>query len=469
MAITRREFVTRLGAVAAAVGISQSQLSQLAQAWAHDTALGGMNTLGPAKPKVIWIHGAECTGCSTSLLGIFENLEGKALANPALSAITVHAALNSIVGPDTTTTGTTQLVGKVTDDVTPAGTGKHGHTTLLSAGLKDGSLATPGDGAGGLDPANSVNIADVVIDFISLEYHETVMGMGGDLAHDWLRDRMSASAEQLGPFVLVVEGAMQPMPVGDTGTPWCVVADDDAGNDDLQPAEVVANLAPKATAIIPIGQCACFGGYPACIPPVTGEAWTAAYGGKQTSAMGVYDFLKNEVGGTSHQKVINVPGCPTNPWWFILTVVLWMYDVVQGPGAATPGDGPLGIVKQNLSLNPAALDGAQRLNYVYGSSVHGPKCPRYFYYTGGIFAQQPGDPGCLLQLGCKGTTTNSLCSVHGWNNQQVENPDTWDDGVAAITTSFGKKANGFCTAAGHPCMGCTEKGYPDVNLPFVKL
>ena len=33
-----------------------------------------------------------------------------------------------------------------------------------------------------------VNIADVVIDVIDLQYHETVMGMGGDLAAKWLND-----------------------------------------------------------------------------------------------------------------------------------------------------------------------------------------------------------------------------------------------------------------------------------------
>ena len=78
MAITRRQFVTRLGALAAAVGMSQAEVSKLAESFAYSTAgtnLGG--TLG--KPRVVWIHGAECTGCSTSLLGIFENTGGIAV------------------------------------------------------------------------------------------------------------------------------------------------------------------------------------------------------------------------------------------------------------------------------------------------------------------------------------------------------------------------------------------------------
>jgi hypothetical protein len=31
------------------------------------------------------------------------------------------------------------------------------------------------------------------------------------------------------------------------------------------------------------------------------------------------------------------------------------------------------------------------------------------------------------------------------------------------------KIGGFCMTAGAPCMGCTEKGYPDAFSPFVKL
>ena len=79
MAITRRQFVTRLGALAAAAGFSQSQASPRSWRRLRTTplALAYQGTFG--KPRVVWIHGAECTGCSTSLLGIFENLTGEAI------------------------------------------------------------------------------------------------------------------------------------------------------------------------------------------------------------------------------------------------------------------------------------------------------------------------------------------------------------------------------------------------------
>ncbi len=73
----------------------------------------------------------------------------------------------------------------------------------------------------------------------------------------------------------------------------------------------------------------------------------------------------------------------------------------------------------------------------------------------------PGAPGCLQKLGCKGIGTKSLCGIHGWNNQQPENPGS----LASLNGGYG----GHCTKAGHPCMACTEKGYPDSFVPFVKL
>jgi hydrogenase small subunit len=433
MAITRRQFVTRLGALAATVGLSQGDLSQITQAFAHDSIApywqGGFD-----KPQVIWIHGAECTGCSTSLLSLFENATEKALADPA-STVTLAGALTGIAGtlPGAIAAGTT-----------------HGHRTLNTAGFDFDKAANAGTD-------NVVNVADVLIDFIALEYHETVMGPGGDLAYKWLADRM---ASQSRPFVLVVEGAVQPRSGNTDAMSWCSIAASDA-EVEIEFEDAVWQLSQKATAIISIGQCACYGGYPGCKSPV--YSWSSDFGGKQTTAMGVHEFLAGKSGG--HQnKVIAVPGCPTNPWWFVLTTVLWMYDVIQGPLKKTGAvNGPLGIVKSDLSLNAAALDGGWRLNAVYGSPVHGPGCPRYNDYTAGVLATKPGDPGCLKLLGCKGVTTNSLCAVHGWNGQQPLNPSTWDQGVS---TAYAK--GGFCPAAGAPCMGCTEKGYPDVDVPFVR-
>ncbi len=468
MAITRRQFVTRLGALATAMGLGQGDISRITEAFAHDS-VGFWNTSGFDKPQVIWVHGAECTGCSTSLLSLFENVEAPVLADPN-NPLTVAGALTGI-------TGTGKLAGAIN------ATGTHGHRTLNTAGFDFDSVAND-------DTANIMTIQDVLIDFISLDYHETVMGMGGDLAYQFLEDRSNPLNEGLGlfnpvgaatfgrPFVLVVEGAVQPRPAGEdavTAAPYCAIGMSDDAAHENEMADMVKLLSKNASAVIAIGQCASFGGYPACKSPSVTDL-DHMVEGKQTTASGVYDYLASLTGADAgnEAKVINVPGCPANPWWFILTTVLWMYDVVNGPlkAGATPAttDGPLHIVKADTSLDATALDGGRRLNMVYGSPVHGPACPRYNDYTAGKMALNPGDSGCLELLGCKGKTTNSLCSVHGWNSQQpglredaAGNELAWDEDVAN-TQPYG----GFCPAAGHPCMGCTEKGYPDVNVPFVR-
>lgn len=450
MAITRRQFVTRMGALTAAAGLGQAEVSKLVSALAYNgtapypsgSNLGG--TLG--KPRVVWIHGAECTGCSTSLLGIFENAGGEAVVGTGIETGTA-AGMAGILP--------TQLGG--------------GNFTLHATGYN-----VEGEDA-------AINIADVVVDVIDLQYHETVMGMGGDLAAQWLEDFRNYDPTLFGPnpgdapFVLVVEGALQDHLGGgawgdtsDTSVPWCSIGMSADGTIEHDMAETVVDLATKSTcvAVIPIGQCATFGGYPGCKPPIT--AATAGFDPSQaqTGAMGTYDYLVAHGHDAAADKVVNVPGCPTNPWWFTLTVVLYLVDLVNGPLAAT--DGPLGIVNQDLSFNAAAIDGDRRLKMVYGTPIHGPYCPRYRDYVKGIFAAQPGDPGCLQKIGCKGPATNSLCGMHGWNNQQPQNPDDWNYGTATVNLApNGQKTGGHCTCAGHPCMACTEKGYPDSFVPFI--
>ena len=94
MAITRRQFVTRLGALAAAAGFSQVEASKIMDAVAYQPPDYG-GSFG--KPRVVWLHGAECTGCSTSLLGIFENTAADVFSNPLSPTMTTATA--AVDGP----------------------------------------------------------------------------------------------------------------------------------------------------------------------------------------------------------------------------------------------------------------------------------------------------------------------------------------------------------------------------------
>jgi len=438
------------------MGMSQLDLAKVSEAFAHDSAWAGQPWT--TKPKVVWVHGAECTGCSVSLLSLFENATGKAIEG---TGVTTVAALDLAVGGDGS--GAHVLGSDPYGDATHP----YGHRTISKTGSVTGSDFNAAANAG--DPY-IVDIADVLIDFIDLQYHETIMGMGSDLAYKWLKDSMDTPGAA---FVLIVEGAIQPKELGgywnETGAvPWCSIGVDgtpDAVNPhELSFDDVVYELAIQAEcqAVIPIGQCACFGGYPGCVSPVLGEG--------QTGAMGAYEFL--ELRGTAAKdKVIAVPGCPTNPWWFILTVVAWLVDFTNGPGlvgpaplfTSTPQDGPLHILMANNTINPAAVDSQRRLKIVYGQTLHGAFCTRYQAFLNKDFAEKSGDPGCLQLIGCKGMQTMTLCASHGWNGQQPTNNATWDYGVQAVNGIKG----GNCVAGGAPCMGCTEAGYPDSFLPFI--
>ncbi|MDP2181597.1 MAG: twin-arginine translocation signal domain-containing protein [Actinomycetota bacterium] len=435
MAITRRQFVTRLSALAAAAGLGQSDLSQVTQAFAHWNAA---DASGLVKPKVIWVHGAECTGCSTSALGLLEDYRAEAVPGTGIStaaALTAIAVNASMADPDTT------LTGGVLDD-------PHGHRTLDKYGLA-------------LDGTTSVTIADVLIDFIDLKYHETIMGMGGDLAAKYLWNEYNNDGTD---FILVVEGAVQPSDQGgywgeDGSVPWCSIAATDTGHE-LAFDEVVETLATRSEclATLALGQCATYGGYPGCVGSGLVKQ-SDSDSMSQTGALGVYDFLKDVVGG-GYEKVVNVPGCPVNPWWFVLTVVLFLHDLATSSGGALIG-----------------TDTSGRLSNVYSHQLHGRYCPWYADYALRDFAAFPGDDGCMKEIGCKGLYTMTTCGIHGWNGMQGTNAKLTLAGNAAADLSLneafcgetpaGEKTSGNCLKAGSPCMGCTEKGYPDRFVPFV--
>ncbi|MDO8964658.1 MAG: hypothetical protein Q7W30_09240 [Coriobacteriia bacterium] len=466
MALTRREFVSTLGLLAASAGMSQADLAKVTEAFGHASpaAVPGIWS-GPwsTKPKVVWVHGAECTGCSTSLLSLYEDARGVAVPGHALGDISTATALNIVANGTVKATGLAAAdLGSKTLDATNH---PNGHRTLVNTNLNvDGS-------------AYAVNIADVLIDFIDLQYHETIMGMGGDEAYAYLKDQMDTNDGT--PYVLVVEGAVQdisnPGYWGKTKTatsaPWCSIGMDGRADTvgELSFDHVVEALATSAdcVAVVAIGQCAAFGGYPACIGP---DLAAKPSGTKsQTGAKGVHDFLiaKGYGHGTANpsaDKVINVPGCPVNPWWFTLTVVAWLVDAVTATGTS---NGALGILNGSLGI-VGGVDNQRRLLAVYGDLLHGPYCPRYPKYAARIFATKPGDDGCLKNIGCKGLYTRSSCGRHGWNAQQPQNAlgapaEAVHNSLPGTTTPIG----GCCLTAGAPCMGCTEKGYPDAFTPFV--
>src|SRR4051812_10395042 len=120
------------------------------------------------------------------------------------------------------------------------------------------------------------DVADLILNVISLDYHETLMVASGYQAEKCLKDAVEANA---GKFVLVCEGSI---PTKDNGQYLTLAGQ--RGVDRLR------EIGSKAAAIISMGSCASWGGVPSADPNPTG-------------AVGVDQIVKDK-------PVINLPGCP---------------------------------------------------------------------------------------------------------------------------------------------------------------
>lgn len=231
--------------------------------------------------------------------------------------------------------------------------------------------------------AEHPTVEKLILDLISLDYHETLMAAAG---HQAEAARRQAMKENKGKYILVVEGAL---PTKDNGI-YCKIGGQTA-------IEMLEECAADAAAIIAIGSCATWGGMPSTSPNPTGST-------------SVQDILQ--------KPVVNLPGCPPNPYNFLTTVVHYL----------TLGSLP-------------KLDKKGRPEFAYGRLIH-ENCERRAHFDAGRFALEFGDEGhrrgwCLYKLGCKG-------------------PETWANCPQIL---FGDAGTGtWPVGCGHPCIGCTEKG-----------
>ena len=98
-------------------------------------------------------------------------------------------------------------------------------------------------------------IDELVLDIISLDYHETIMAPSGEAAEKSLHDCVTKNA---GKFILIVDGSV---PTGENGNYGTVGG--------MTMLEKIKGIAPKAMAVICIGTCASYGGLPAAAPNPT--------------------------------------------------------------------------------------------------------------------------------------------------------------------------------------------------------
>lgn len=232
------------------------------------------------------------------------------------------------------------------------------------------------------------DVADLILNVISLDYHETLMAASGAQAEAALT---SAVKQNAGNYVLVVEGSI---PTKENGKYLFL-----GGKPGLQ---VLKDVGSQAAAIIAMGSCASWGGVASADPNPTG-------------ASGVDSIITNK-------PVVNLPGCPPNPY-NLLGVVLEFATMKKLP----------------------ALDQYNRPKFAYDRLIHD-HCPRRAHFDAGRFAQQFGDEGhrqgwCLYKLGCKGPVTHAACSTNHFN----EIPDVWPIGVGAPCVGCTEKSTAFRT------------------------
>jgi len=226
---------------------------------------------------------------------------------------------------------------------------------------------------------------------ISLVYHPTLMAGQGKGAFEVL-DRLPE-----GGFVLAVEGAI---PEKES---FCIVGEGDEG--EVSMLVKFLGLAKEAALILSVGTCSSFGGIPAGSPN-PGDYRPA---GEMTRKHGI------------STPVVNVPGCPPHPDWITTTIAEYLL-------AGDAGSVAVDVLGRPLSI--------------YGKLIH-ENCPRRPYFDEKKFAEKPGDPQCLHEVGCKGPITYADCPLRQWN-----------DGT------------NWCVKAGAPCQGCTQPEFIDQMTPL---
>ena len=230
------------------------------------------------------------------------------------------------------------------------------------------------------------DFGDLILNVISLEYHETLMAGSGLQARQALDEAVSKYA---GKYVLVVEGSI---PTGAHG-----IYMKSGGRTAV---DILADVGGKAAAIIAIGSCASWGGIPSADPDPTG-------------AVGVADLMPEK-------SIVNLPGCPPNPYTLLGVLLQFAAD---------------GTLPES--------DHQRRPKFAYDRDIH-EHCPRRAHFDAGHFVKQFGDEGhregwCLYEMGCKGPETHAGCSTRHFN----EIPDVWPIGIGAPCIGCTEKSVAF--------------------------
>lgn len=210
----------------------------------------------------------------------------------------------------------------------------------------------------------------ILLDTISLRYHETAMAASGHQAEDAL-----AKTIEQGDYILVIEGSI---PLAEDGR-FCTV-----GGKAFK--DIVRETAANAAAIIPVGTCATYGGIPR-----SGPTDAVGYLFRGTQRHHYYDDV------TGNKPVINLPTCPVHPERLVAVIIHYLTFSTVPP-----------------------LDDFNRPLVFYGQNQHD-NCERRGHFDAGRYKIDWGDPQqqdwCLYLKGCKGPVAYQDCWKRLWNSR----------------------------------------------------
>ncbi|MEM8965558.1 MAG: hydrogenase [Bacteroidota bacterium] len=249
--------------------------------------------------------------------------------------------------------------------------------------------------------AEEPTVVELVTDFgINILWHPSIGLEIGEQVSDLLKDCISKKVQL---DILVFEGSIVQGPNGKGTMNYFA---------DRPMKDWVKELSEVAQFTVAIGDCATWGGIPA-VPPNPSEST-----GMQFLKKSKGGFLGADYKSQAGLPVINIPGCPAHPDWITQILV----------GIAT------GRAKDIL------LDDYHRPKTFFTDFVQS-GCPNVNNFAQKVDGHFGKRGGCLFyEVGCRGPMTHASCNRILWNRQSSK------------------------TRANHPCLGCTEPGFPHHDL-----
>lgn len=216
--------------------------------------------------------------------------------------------------------------------------------------------------------SSNPGIAELILQYLSLEYHDTVMAPSGEGAEKSLKDAMT---KYKGKYICICEGSI---PTSMNGNYLRL------GPKAVTGIERAREVTKDAAAVISVGHCASYGGPQSAYPNPTGSK-------SINEALGISSVI--------------IPGCPYNAVSLVGTILHF-------------------ILFEKI---PMLKNG--RPAFAYSKRIHD-TCTRRAHFDAGEFVRTWGDDFakkgfCLYKVGCKGPYTYNSCNIPGWN-EDISSP-----------------------------------------------